>query len=152
VHTLAASIGFGCYFQTGPRAYHLAGPDDWVLNHQLNRIDRVVDAVRRCPNARLVERRGDLDPRPNDNRVSVVVHLTGNAHTVDLGTVDQMSADASEASARAIIETSSKPVIDSHTTSRALVPLSRDLHARGPSSSRTAATALALQPVPTGHV
>ena len=26
VHTLVASIGFGCYFQTGPRDYHLAGP------------------------------------------------------------------------------------------------------------------------------
>ncbi len=176
VRTLVASIGFGCYFQTGPRAYHLAGPDDWVLNHQLNRIDHVVDTVRRCPNACLVERRGDLDPRPNDDRVSVVVHLTGNAHTVDLGTVDRLfahgvrathpamqyhnrwctgidglsgpaitrfgrdviarlnalgvvldTAHASEASARAMIETSSKPVIDSHTTSRALVPSSRGL-------------------------
>ncbi len=31
VHTLVASIGFGCYFQTGPRDYHLAGPATWVL-------------------------------------------------------------------------------------------------------------------------
>ena len=57
VHTLVASIGFGCYFQTGPRDYHLAGPPSWVLEHQVRRIAHVVNAVRRCPAARLVERR-----------------------------------------------------------------------------------------------
>ena len=176
VHTLVASIGFGCYFQTGQRDYHLAGPATWVLEHQVRRIAHVVNAVRRCPAARLVERRDDLDASPADDRVGVIVHLTGNAHTVDLDTVGRLFgqgvrathpamqyhnrwctgmdglpglamtdfgrdviarlnklgvvldvAHASEESARAIIETSSKPPIDSHTTSRDLVPSSRGL-------------------------
>ncbi len=176
VHTLVASIGFGCYFQTGPRDYHLAGPATWVLEHQVRRIAHVVNAVRRCPAARLVERRSDLDAPPAEDRVGVIVHLTGNAHTVDLDTVGRLFgqgvrathpamqyhnrwctgmdglpgpamtdfgrdvvarlnalgvvldvAHASEESARAMIETSSKPLIDSHTTSRDLVPSSRGL-------------------------
>ncbi len=89
VRTLVASIGFGCYFQTGPRSYELAGPDEWVLEQQLKRIDDVVATIKRCPRTRLITRAGELAANPTDNSIGVIVHLTGNNHTIDLNAVDR---------------------------------------------------------------
>lgn len=176
VRTLVVSIGYGCYFQTGRGQYELAGPDDWLLGKQLERVDAVVKTVRRCNRARLITRAADLDAAPDDGRVGVILHLTGNNHMVDLASVDTFfehgvrashpamqyhdrwcrslggrpapvlsdfgheviarmnelgilldTAHASDESALAFVEASRKPVIDSHTTSRDLVPPSRGL-------------------------
>ena len=175
VRCLVASIGYGCYFQTGPRDYRLAGPDEWLLRKQLERIETVTRTILECPRTRLVASREDLGHSEAD-AIGVIVHLTGNNHTLDLATVDRFfasgvraihpamqyhnrycagheglpgpgltefgrevvqrmnelglvvdTAHASDASALAMIETSAKPVIDSHTTSRDLVPSSRGL-------------------------
>ena len=175
VRCLVASIGYGCYFQTGPREYQLAGPNEWLFEKQLERIETVTRTIRECPRTRLVTSAEGLS-HCGDGTIGVIVHLTGNNHTVDLATVDRFfasgvraihpamqyhnrycagheglpgpgltefgrevvqrmnelglvvdTAHASDASALALIETSTKPVIDSHTTSRDLVPSSRGL-------------------------
>jgi hypothetical protein len=36
IRNVVTAIGFGCYFQTGPRDYQLAGDDNWLLQKQLN--------------------------------------------------------------------------------------------------------------------
>jgi len=176
VRCLVASIGYGCYFQTGPRDYELAGPDEWLLEKQLERIDMVVRTVTQCSRTRLITRSEELTFAADDNAIGVLVHLTGNNHTIDLSTVDTFfergvraihpamqyhnrfctgidglpgpaltefgrqvvgrmnelgmvvdTAHASDESALAMIEASTKPVIDGHTTSRDLVPSSRGL-------------------------
>jgi membrane dipeptidase len=179
VRTFLTSVGFGYgaasspYFRYGPRDYALAGPDDWLLERQLKRIDELVAAIQGCPRTRLITRAADLEP---DDRIGVLVHLIGNNHTLELDTVDTFfrrgvrashpafqyhnrwcaghngraapiitdfgrrvvgrmnrlgividTAHASDESAVAMIEASSKPVNDSHTTSRDLAPQSRGL-------------------------
>lgn len=173
IKTIVASIGFGCYFHLGDRDYQLAGSDEWLLEQQCLRIQKVRDTVQECSRTHLVTDRNDL--RQNQD-ISVVIHLTGNNHTIDLDSVDRFydlgvraihpamqyhnryctglegipgpalsdfgrevigrmnelgivvdTAHASDESAEAMIEASSKPVIDSHTTSRNLVPSSRGL-------------------------
>lgn len=91
VRTMVVSIGFGCYFQTGPQEFTLAGSDDWLREHQLRRIDEVVATIRRTPRTRLVTRAADLDPSP-DGTIGVLVHLTGNNHTTTLADVDTFFA------------------------------------------------------------
>ena len=175
VRTMVVSIGFGCYFVTGPREYTLAGPDEWLREQQLKRIDDVVAAVRRTPRTRLVTRAADIEPS-TDDKIGVIVHLTGNNHTTSVDVVDTFfehgvrathpamqyhhrwceghkgcaapamtpfgrevirrmnelgividTAHASDESARAMVQTSKKPVNDSHTTSRTRIPDSRGL-------------------------
>ncbi|MCE9603656.1 MAG: dipeptidase [Planctomycetia bacterium] len=89
VKTFVASIGFGCYFQTGPRQYELAGSNDWLLERQLSRIDDVVATIEKCPRTRLIKTTADLVPRAGDDQIGVIVHLTGNNHTTRLDTVDE---------------------------------------------------------------
>jgi len=88
VRCLVASIGYGCYFQTGPREYQLAGPDEWLLEKQLGRIEMVVETVRQCPRTRLITRAEELAFEEGGDDIGVLVHLTGNNHTVELPTVD----------------------------------------------------------------
>jgi membrane dipeptidase len=176
VREVAVSIGYGCYFATGQKEYVIAGSDEWLLERQLGRIDWVLDTLRKNPRARLVTRASDLARKPGDDSIGVILHLTGNNHTVSLGVVDTFfhrgvrathpampyhnrwcramggmpspvlneygrqvigrmnelgialdTAHASDESAQAIIRASTKPCIDSHTTSRNLVPSSRGL-------------------------
>jgi len=176
IRTFVASIGFGCYFQTGPREYELAGPPEWLLERQIERIDYVLNNIERCPRTRPITCKRDLETSWDDDSIGVIIHLTGNQHTLDLSTVDLFfghgvrashpampyhnrwcsgiggmpgpvitdfgrevvarmnelgivldTAHASDESAMAILEASMKPVIDSHTTSRNLVPSSRGL-------------------------
>lgn len=182
VRTFVTSVGFGYgspsspYFQTGPREYLLAGPDEWLLQRQLRRIDELVAAIQKCPRTRLITRAAQLAAAPRDNSIGVIIHLIGNNHTLELGTVDTFfergvrathpafqyhnrwcaghngrpapiitafgrkviarmnelgiiidTAHASDESAEAMIEASVRPVNDSHTTSRDLVPQSRGL-------------------------
>lgn len=179
--TIVVSIGFGYgspaspYFQTGPREYHLAGPDEWLRERQLQRIDELAATIRNCPRTRLITNASELAP-DKDNKIGVLIHVIGNNHTTDLETVDVFfkrgvrashpayqyhnrwcagyngrvapimtafgrkvvarmnelgivldTAHASDESAQAILEASVKPVNDSHTTSRDLVPQSRGL-------------------------
>lgn len=181
VRTFVASVGFGYgspnqpYFQIGPREFVMAGPDDWLLERQLKRIDELVAAIQKCPRTRLVTRARQLVPEKN-NSIGVIVHLIGNNHTIRADVVDTFfkrgvrathpameyhsrwcasqngmpapvltgfgrqviarmnelgivldTAHASDASAQALVESSTRPVIDTHTTSRDLVPLSRGL-------------------------
>lgn len=94
VRTFLASVGFGYgspsspYFRTGPRDFELAGPDDWLRERQLQRIDELVATIRRCPRTRLITRAGELAADPKDGSIGVIVHLIGNNHTTDLGTVN----------------------------------------------------------------
>ena len=88
VRTAVVSIGFGCYFQLGPCDYVRAGPDDWLLARQLNRIDRVLAAISNCPKTRLITSAEELSRQ--DDTVGIIVHLTGNNHTLDLSTVDAL--------------------------------------------------------------
>jgi len=182
IRLFVASIGFGCYFQIGPNEYAMAGPDEWILQHQLRRIDYLLANIEKCPRTRLIRTRGDLDAvldSPSD--IGVIVHLTGNQHTVDLAAVDRFfergvrathpamqyhnrwcegggspitngkaapvlsdfgrqviarmnelgitidTAHASDASAIAIAEVSSRPVNDSHTGSSELCGHDRGL-------------------------
>ena len=182
VRTFLASVGFGYgaasspYFRFGPRDYALAGPDDWLLERQLKRIDELVAAIQACPQTRLIRRASELDGDRNDTRIGVLVHLIGNNHTLSLDTVDTFfrrgvrashpafqyhnrwcaglngreapiitdfgrqvigkmnqlgividTAHASDESAEAMVDASSKPVNDSHTSSRDLAPQSRGL-------------------------
>ena len=45
VEFAVVSIGFGCYFQLGPKEFIRAGDDDWLLRRQLERIDLVLDTI-----------------------------------------------------------------------------------------------------------
>jgi membrane dipeptidase len=94
VRTFLASVGFGYgsplspYFRTGPREFELAGPDEWLLQRQLRRIDELVAAIKKCPRTRLITRARELAADEKDDSIGVIVHLIGNNHTIDLDTVD----------------------------------------------------------------
>jgi microsomal dipeptidase-like Zn-dependent dipeptidase len=175
IRFFVASIGFGCYFQIGPNEYALAGDDQWLLKRQLERMDYLLNNIAKCPRTRLVRTKKDLEVR-DDKSIGVILHLTGNNHTLDLGTVDLFfqkglrathpgmqyhnrwvggntmsvvngkespvltdfgrqviarmnqlgieidTAHMSDESAIELIKTSTKPISDSHTCSRDLVP------------------------------
>jgi membrane dipeptidase len=176
IRTLVASIGLGCYFYTGPNPddVQLAGDDEWLYERQMERVLMVRHTVEKCPRTRLITTAEDLAKQ--DDRIGVVIHLTGNNHMLSLDCVDEffkagvraahpamqyhhrwcqghggMSAPvmtsfgreavrrmndlgitidvahASDDSALAIVDASSRPINDSHTTSRDLVPESRGL-------------------------
>ena len=91
VRTMVCSIGFGCYFQTGPQDYVLAGPPDWLRARQATRVEHVLTHVAACPRARLVRTREDLAPRA-DGTIGVILHLTGNEHTPDLAALRDWAA------------------------------------------------------------
>ena len=103
---IIASIGFGCYFQVGeeerhtarepspedaegrrPR-YELAGSDEWLLANQLKRIDWAVSIIDACPGAKLVRSAADLDLSGSE-QVAVLLHLTGNNHTLSVDIIDE---------------------------------------------------------------
>lgn len=89
VHTFVASIGLGCYFQTGPQEYALAGPDEWLYRQLLERVDWVADTIDKCPRTRLVARAGELDASRNCDGIGVIVHMTGNNQYVSIEAVDE---------------------------------------------------------------
>jgi membrane dipeptidase len=91
IRHFVCSIGFGCYFATGPDSYALAGPDDWLLARQLERVDFVLNNIERCPRTYLVRRRGQMaaDPMVND-AIGVILHLTGHNHTGDVATLERL--------------------------------------------------------------
>lgn len=88
VRTWVASIGFGCYFQTGPEDFVLAGSNEWLREQQFWRVEYVSDKIRACPQTRLVASRADLADA-DDGTIGVIIHLTGNNHTTDVETVDE---------------------------------------------------------------
>ena len=84
VRSFVASVGTGSYFQTGVRQFHLAGPDEWLLQKQLEGIDRVASWIASCPRTQLVTRAGHLSTRRDADTIGVILHITGNNHTTSL--------------------------------------------------------------------
>jgi membrane dipeptidase len=89
IRTFVTSIGAGVYFATGPRQYELAGSDEWVLRKYLENVDRALKLIRQCSRMRLVTRASQLKTHPKDNSIGVIVHISGNNHTLNLGVVDK---------------------------------------------------------------
>ena len=174
VRTIVTAVGSGSYFATGPRAFTLAGPDEWILETQLRNVADALAVIRACPKARLITTATQTAAPPRHQTLGVILEISGNNHTLDLGVVDRFAdlgvrlwhpalpyhnrwcsakegmagpvltefgrrviarmnqrgivldtAHATDESAREFIRASMAPVVDSHTTSTALVPQSR---------------------------
>ena len=91
VQNFVASVGSGAYFQTGVRQFQLAGPDDWLLQRQLQGIDRVTAWIAGCPRTHLVTKADHLCARTDEDKIGVILHVTGNNHTTSLDVVDEFS-------------------------------------------------------------
>lgn len=88
VRYAVVSIGYGCYFQIGPGEYVLAGPDEWLFERMLERVDWVADTIHQTPRARLITESSQLQRKPDDDSIGFIIHLTGNNHTFALDCVD----------------------------------------------------------------
>jgi membrane dipeptidase len=88
IRALVVSTGYVGCLQTGPDEYVPAGPTEWVLEKQWERIDEVVQEIERCPRTRLITRGADLEAEPKGDSIGVLIHLAEGVPMIDPSAVD----------------------------------------------------------------